>query len=105
MIKPFKETEKICNDQKGVFKQDKYYKIGGKKFRIKFEHSNGSPIGFNSKKCIQGFDDIHIKWNSLHDVSEVDIGMKCPSYYSSECEEYMKYYFAAMEKFIEELYS
>ena len=91
-IKPYHVTEQICNPTKGIFKQTKYYNFNGKKFRIHFEHSNGSSLGFNHKKCISILDETTNKWNAAHDITELS-DIKVESYYSPRCENSMEEFF------------
>jgi len=100
----YHETELIANLKKGMFAQDRYYKMGLRKFRIRFENSNGTYLGFNSDMCASMFDPSTSQWKNLHEIKELRLKSTCPSYYSKETLSFMKTYFAEMKKFLEKIY-
>jgi len=98
------ETEKVLNHQGGVTKQTKTYKLGDEKFQIRYENSNGSPCGFNSKMCLRQYSKEKAQWNNLEDISVLKMPFPKPSYYSSESTRYMEEFFKLMEKRLTKIY-
>lgn len=96
----------ISDDRKGVTKQTKTYELNGEKFQIRYENSNGFPMGFNSKKCLAQYSKEKGQWNNLEDIGVLDMSMKTPSYFDMQvskkhCEEF----FNKMEQRLAKVYS
>lgn len=98
------ETPLVNNMDSGVTKQTKTYSLNGEKFQIRFENSNGSPIGFNYKMCLSQYSKTEAKWNNLEDIKVLGMG-PIPSYYSRECLAYMNLFFKKMEERLVKIYS
>ena len=98
------ETPLVNDLNKGLTKQTKTYSLNGEKFQIRFENSNGSPMGFNYKMCLAQYSKADAKWNQLEDISVLGMG-PIPSYYSVESNNYMKTFFKKMEERIIKIYS
>ena len=98
------ETPLVNDLHRGITKQTKTYSLNGEKFQIRFENSNGNPIGFNYKMCLSQYSKSEGKWNNLEDIKV--LGMEsCPSYYSAESNHYMKTFFKLMEERLVKIYS
>jgi hypothetical protein len=98
------ETEKVVNHQGGVTKQTKTYKLGDEKFKIRYENSNGSPLGFNSKMCLSQYSKEKAQWNNLEDISVLKMSSPIPSYYSSGSGKHMEEFFKLMEERLIKIY-
>jgi hypothetical protein len=98
------ETPLVNNSQGGLTKQTKTYFLNGEKFQIRFENSNGSPMGFNYKMCLSQYSKSEAKWNNLEDIKVLGMG-PIPSYYSSDNISFMKKFFKLMEERIIKIYS
>lgn len=100
------ESPLIINYNKGVTKQTKIYKLGDEKFRIRYENSNGTPLGFNNKMCLSQYSKTDAKWNHLEDIKVLSVFVnEIPSYYSHKCESHMKQFFKEMEDRLVKVYS
>ena len=97
MLKVIKSTDLV--NESGLTKQTKFYKTdNGTKYKIKYENSNGSPLGFNNKMSLSQFDPTSGKWNYLDDISILSMKLKIPNYYSAEDSlKHMKEFFEKME--------
>ena len=90
----------------GVTSLTKFYKTTEapkRVFKIRYEMSNGSPLGFNYKKASSEYTDG--KWNNIEDISTLNMTARCGNYYDhagalKECNEFFK----LMEEKIEKLY-
>ena len=99
------ETPRITDAEKrGITKQTKTYKLNGEKFQIRYENSNGSPLGFNSKMCLAQYSKAEGRWNKLEDIKVLDIN-PAPSYFSHQCVAHMDQFFELMEQRLEKIYS
>lgn len=98
------ETPLVNDLNKGITKQTKTYSLNGEKFQIRFENSNGSPMGFNYKMCLSQYSKAEAKWNNLEDIEVLGMG-PIPSYYSAESNNYMKKFFKLMEERLVKIYS
>jgi len=98
------ETPLVNDLNKGVTKQTKTYSLNGEKFQIRYENSNGSPLGFNYKMCLAQYSKAEGKWNNLEDIKVFDMG-PIPSYYSRDCLTHMKLFFKKMEERLTKIYS
>ena len=100
------ETSPVINTKSGVFKQTKTYRLGDEKFQIRYENSNGSPLGFNTKKCLCQYSKNDGKWNYLEDISVLSESVRnVPSYYCSTSKQHMELFFKEMEDRIVKIYS
>ncbi len=98
------ETPLVNDLNKGITKQTKTYSLNGEKFQIRFENSNGSPMGFNYKMCLSQYSKAEAKWNNLEDIKV--LGMEpIPSYYARECLSFMQRFFKLMERRLVKIYS
>ena len=98
------ETPLVNDLHRGITKQTKTYSLNGEKFQIRFENSNGSPMGFNYKMCLAQYSKSDGKWNNLEDIKVLNLG-PIPSYYSAESNHYMKTFFKLMEERLVKIYS
>ena len=103
-IKPFKTGATVNGS--GLTKTERYYKLGDRTFMIRYENSNGSPLGFNSKMCLRQYDPAKGCWNNLEDIKCLDMSTKIPNYFSEhESRRHMNEFVAKMEKHMVEVYS
>ena len=98
------ETPLVNNSQGGLTRQTKTYSLNGEKFQIRFENSNGSPMGFNYKMCLRQYSKAEGKWNNLEDIKVLGMG-PIPSYYSHDTLSFMKTFFKKMEERLVKIYS
>jgi hypothetical protein len=98
------ETPLVNDLHRGITKQTKTYSLNGEKFQIRFENSNGSPMGFNYKMCLAQYSKADGKWNNLEDIKVLNLG-PIPSYYSAESNHYMQKFFKLMEERLVKIYS
>ena len=98
------ETKKVLNYQDGVTKQTKTYKLGSNKFQIRYENSNGFPLGFNYKKCLMQYSEEKAEWSRLEDISVLTMSFPTPSYYSAESPRHMEEFFEKMEERLIKIY-
>ena len=98
------ETPLVNDLRKGLTKQTKTYSLNGEKFQIRFENSNGSPMGFNYKMCLSQYSKAEAKWNNLEDIKVLGMG-PIPSYYSYDSLSFMKTFFKKMEERLVKIYS
>lgn len=90
----------------GVTSLTKFYKTTEspkRVFKIKYEMSNGSPLGFNYKKASSEYTDG--KWNHVEEIKDLKMTARCNNYFDhpaalKECNEFFK----LMEEKIEKLY-
>ena len=100
------ETSPVIDTNRGMIKQTKTYRLGDEKFQICYEHSNGSPLGFNTKKCLCQYSKNDGKWNYLEDISVLSESVRnVPSYFSSESKQHMELFFKEMESRLVKIYS
>jgi hypothetical protein len=99
------ETLFIHDTSKGVTKQTKTYFLNGEKFQIRFENSNGSPMGFNYKMCLAQYSKADAKWNNLEDIKVLNMSSRIPSYYSSDAKKHCIEFFQKMEERLVKIYS
>lgn len=100
------ETSPVIDTNRGMIKQTKTYRLGDEKFQICYEHSNGSPLGFNTKKCLCQYSKNDGKWNYLEDISVISESVRnVPSYFSSESKQHMELFFKEMEARLVKIYS
>lgn len=100
------ETEFISNSKNGITKLIRYYELNGKKFRIQYENSNGSPLGFNSKKCLDQYSENDARWNHLEDISVLKMFNACPSYFDmGGSKQHCMEFFRKMEAHLVKIYS
>ena len=99
------ETEFINDTNKGVTSLIKTYKFGEDKFQIRYENSNGSPLGFNSKMCLRQYSREKAQWNNLEDIRVLKMNQGIPSYYSQSCKTHCLEFFQKMEDRIIRVYS
>jgi len=99
------EGEFVKNFRSGMTKLEKVYKCGDKRFRIRYEMSNGSPLGFNYKKCLSQYNGE--EWKNLDDMRSVRhlVPTVCNNYYSETAVQECIEFFAAMEKRILKIYA
>jgi len=103
-IKKIDETEFINNTNKGVTKQTRTYELNGEKFQIRYELSNGSPLGFNYKMCLAQYSKADGKWNNLEDISVLKMNGPIPSYFSSSAKAHALEFFTKMEARLVKIY-
>ena len=105
-LKLISKTKLVSDAKNGITRQDKYYEFNGRKFKIRYEESNGSPLGFNSKKCLLRYDEVAGKWNALEDIRTLDMKERCTNYFDmgSALRE-MKEFFSKMERHIKTVYA
>ena len=97
-------TEFVKNARGGMTKLEKVYKCGDKRFRIRYENSNGAPLGFNYKKCLSQYNGE--KWNNLDDISVLKGKIDAtPSYFSEDSYAHCEAFFKLMEARILNIYS
>lgn len=97
-------TEFVKNARGGVTKLEKVYKIGEKRFRIRYENSNGFPLGFNYKKCLSQYNGE--EWKNLDDISVLSGKLGAtPSYFSTDSYAHCEAFFKLMEARILNIYS
>ena len=99
------ETLFIHDTNKGVTKQTKTYRLENEKFQISYENSNGSPMGFNSKMCLRQYSKEKATWNTLEDISVLNMSIRIPSYYSSDSKKHCTEFFQKMEERLVKIYS
>ena len=98
-LKRIKETEFINDGRNGVTKQTRYYEMNGEKFIIKYENSNGSCLGFNSKMCLQQYSKADACWNNLEDIGVLSMSAKIPNYFGEvDSKRHAEEFFTKMEK-------
>jgi hypothetical protein len=96
------ETSPIIN-QDGKTALTKFYTLNGVKYKIRYENSNGTSLGFNDKMCLLCFDGA--KWNALEDIRILNIE-KAPNYFShQESRVHKEKFFKLMEKHLVTVYS
>ena len=78
------ESELISDSRNGVTRLVRYYNLNGHTFKIFYENSNGSPMGFNSKKSLSQYAKNDAKWNYLEDIKSVKMPNPTPSYFAME---------------------
>jgi hypothetical protein len=103
-IKPIDETEFIHGDGRGITKQTRTYNLNGDKFQIRYENSNGSPLGFNSKMCLTQYSKSEGRWNYLEDIKVLKMSTPIPNYYSSSCKAHALEFFQKMEERMVKIY-
>ena len=99
------ETEFIHDTNQGVTSLTKTYQFGEDKFQIRYENSNGSPLGFNSKMCLRQYSREKAQWNNLEDIRVLKMSEEIPSYYSRSCKNHCLEFFQKMEERIIRVYS
>jgi hypothetical protein len=99
------ETEFINDTNQGVTSLTKTYGFGEDKFQIRYENSNGSPLGFNSKMCLRQYSREKAQWNNLEDIRVLKMSEGIPSYFSSSCKSHCLEFFQKMEDRIIRVYS
>ena len=99
------ETECIHVTNKGVTSLTKTYQFGEDNFQIRYENSNGSPLGFNSKMCLRQYSREKAQWNNLEDIRVLKMSEGIPSYYSHSCKTHCLEFFQKMEDRIIRVYS
>ena len=99
------ETEFINDTNQGVTSLTKTYQFGEDKFQIRYENSNGSPLGFNSKMCLRQYSREKAQWNNLEDIRVLKMSEEIPSYYSLYCKNHCLEFFQKMEERIIRVYS
>lgn len=98
------ETPLVNDLNRGVTKQTKTYSLNGERFQIRYENSNGSPLGFNYKMCLSQYSKSESKWNNLEDIKVLGELSQIPSYYSRECFSHMTLFFKRMEERLVKIY-
>lgn len=103
---PLKLKAKTEKFTEGDSRITKIYTMGDDKFKIYYENSNGSPMGFNYKKCCAIWDPTNKKWNNLHDIKDIpNIEHKSPNYYDVRATKlHADEFFIKMEQLIIEFY-
>lgn len=97
------ESSELINSN-GVTSRTIYYKSDcNRKFKIRYDMSNGSPLGFNYKKSASEFKDG--KWNYIDEIKNLNMTTHCDNYYAHddalrECREF----FRLMTKKIQNFY-
>lgn len=105
-LKLLDETSLIHDLKNGITKQTKTYQLGDQKFQIRYENSNGSPLGFNHKMCICQYSKSEAKWNYLEDISVIKDKLgPTPSYFSYQSKQHMIRFFKEMEDRLVRIYS
>ena len=99
------ETEFIHDTNGGVTSFTKTYQFGEDKFQIRYENSNGSPLGFNSKMCLRQYSREKAQWNNLEDIRVLKMSEGIPSYFSPSCKSHCLEFFKKMEERIIRVYS
>ena len=97
------ETE-LVNGSSSI-SQRKTYQLGTEKFQIRYENSNGSPCGFNSKMCLSQYSKEKGQWSNLEDIKVLSMSTSIPSYYSSDKKTHMDEFFKKMEVRLTKIYS
>jgi len=103
-IKPIDETEFIHDTNKGITKQTRTYNLNGEKFQIRYENSNGSPLGFNYKMCLSQYSKSEGRWNNLEDIKVLNMSGPIPGYFSSSCKAHALEFFQKMEERMVKIY-
>lgn len=104
--KDFEVLDTFENIKHGVTKKVQIYRLkNSEKFRITYENSNGSPLGFNSKMCISQYSAKDARWNYLEDISILKMSISIPNYYSSDSINHMNEFFERMEERMVIIYS
>ena len=98
------ETEFIHDTNKGITKQTRTYDLNGEKFQIRYELSNGSPLGFNSKMCLSQYSKAEGRWNNLEDIKVLSMSTPIPSYYSNSAKSHAVEFFTKMEARLVKIY-
>jgi len=97
------ETPLVNDLNRGITKQTKTYSLNGERFQIRYENSNGTPMGFNYKMCLAQYSKAESKWNNLEDIKVLGLG-EITSYYSRECLSHMNLFFKKMEERLVKIY-
>ena len=105
MAKLIDETELIVNPNRGITKQIKTYQVGDEKFQIRYENSNGSPMGFNYKMCLAQYSKEKAQWNNLEDISVLKMSEKIPNYFSHNAVNHLKEFQLKMLQRLNKIYS
>lgn len=103
-IKTIDETEFINDTGKGITKQTRTYELNGEKFKIHYELSNGSPMGFNTKMSLLQYSKGDGKWNFLEDISVLKMNGPIPSYFSRTAKGHALEFFRKMEEHLVKIY-
>ena len=98
------ETEFIHDTNKGITKQTRTYNLNGEKFRIRYENSNGLPMGFNYKMCLSQYSKSGGCWKNLEDIDVLKMSGPTPSYYSSSAKDHALEFFQKMEERMVKIY-
>ncbi len=70
-------------NSEGVTSRITYYKSDcGRKFKIRYDMSNGTPMGFNYKKSASEFYDG--KWHHIDEIKNLRMTKHCSNYYDHE---------------------
>ena len=99
------KTEFINDLRRGVTSLTETYQFGEDKFQIRYENSNGNPLGFNSKMCLRQYSRKDAKWNNLEDITVLKMNGEIPSYYSHNCKSHCEEFFKKMKERIIRVYS
>lgn len=101
-----KETEVIQAFQFNHNKGDKILKIDGKKFKIYFESSNGSPLGFNYNRSASVMNESG-SWDYVAEGKDINFDMQDCSYVSDTATKMKtaKRFMDEMTKYLEKVYS
>jgi hypothetical protein len=104
-FKKIDQTELINDLNKGITKQTRTYELNGEKFQIRYELSNGSPLGFNYKMCLAQYSKNDGKWNYLEDIGVLSMSKPIPSYFSNQAAAHAMEFFTKMEMRLNKIYS
>ena len=99
-------SQSPITQRSGLTKYEEIIELNDIKFRIRYENSNGDPMGFNYKMCLSAFSKSEIKWNNLDDISVLDMTRKIPNYFSvTESKLHCKEFTTKMKDRILKIYS
>lgn len=86
-------------------RQTKIYDLNGERFRIFYENTNGSPLGFKSNMALSQYCRVHACWNYLEDITVLDIPRK-PTYHDlPESKAHCALFFKKMEERLVKIYA
>ena len=106
---------KVLSDRldgsRGVYELVELREYNGKKFKFIFTNSNGTPLGFDYKHCIDVFNVNNDSWQHLADKSDIlafsNHDIDCSSYYGSaeKLDLSRRYFMDACCEYLKVLYS
>lgn len=76
-FKKIKDLSNIVDPEHGNTRVATLWEYKGKKFRFTFENSNGTPLGFDYKHCIDVFNVSEDTWKHLADKKDILAFAKC----------------------------